>query len=122
MIAIKPLTGTDRLEMNSPRHTMDGVYFTRFDTFETEDEWIFRSPMPEVELIEVETKTKDGQLAIQGKVRLAKETSAESLKPLCFYRSFPNLGAVVGDRITATFKNGALMLCLPKAKACASKT
>jgi len=120
MITINPAAETDRKEIASTRQTMDGVYFTRFDTYETEHEWIFRSPMPDVELVKVETKVEDGHLVIQGKVRMSQDTSPENLKTLCFYRSFPSVGKPAEDRISATFRNGVLTVCFPKARVSAT--
>jgi len=117
MIANNLAAGTGTLKMNSLRQALDGVYYTRFDTYETEDELVFRCPMPDVGLIQVEARPHNGNLIIQGKVRF--ETPAGSpqppSKPHCFFRSFPVSREVVADRITAQFRDGVLTVRLPKA-------
>lgn len=115
MVTFKPNVETER-KAGIPRPTMDGVYFTRFDIYETENEWIFRCRMPDTQLIQVECGMKNGELVIRGKVRFLPETinrQAES-KLLCFFRSFPISGEVKADRVSTTFKEGVLTVRLPK--------
>ena len=116
MIVVNPTVETERKEAGFPR-VLDGVYLTRFDTYETENELVFRSLMPDVRLVQVEAGIKNGELVIQGKVRFAPDTvlSQSVLKPLSFFRSFPMLQAVVADRISANFKKGRLTVHVPKA-------
>jgi HSP20 family protein len=117
MIANNLAAGTGRIEMDSPRQALDGIYYTRFDTYETEDELVFRCPMPWVRLIQVETRLDHGELIIQGKVRFeTQESSPENpSKPYCFFRSFPIRQEVEVDRMTTFFKDGVLTVRLPKA-------
>jgi HSP20 family molecular chaperone IbpA len=94
----------------------DGVYPTRFDIYETENEWIFRCKMPDVQLVQLETAMKCGELVIRGKVRSGLEAVLPRVnsRPHCFFRSFPISGAVNIERASATFKHGVLTIQLPK--------
>lgn len=114
MLAINPAFETGTNEMSSPRPALDGVYFTRFNTYETEGELVFRCPMPDVQLIQVETRVRNAELIIQGKVRFDPEADLTLSKPHCFFRSFPVSRDVVADRISAHFKDGVLTVRLPK--------
>src|SRR5260370_8344841 len=99
MIANNLAAGTGKIEMNSPRQALDGVYYTRFDTYETEDELVFRCPMPNMRLIQIEARLHNGALIIQGKVRFEMPTGSSQIpsKPHCFFRSFPVVQEVSAD-------------------------
>jgi hypothetical protein len=94
MVASNPTVEAERKEDDLPRPVLDGVYLTRFDTYETEDEWVFRCQMPNVQLVKVETIMHHGELVIFGKVRLCLEVMVPDTtsKPFCFYHSFPISG------------------------------
>ena len=116
MIECNSTVETERKEGIPPRLASDGVYFTRFDSYETENELVFRTRMPDVELIQVETRRHNGDLLIQGKVRLASDaaTGRGHSTPLCFFRSFPISREVLVERASDTFKDGVLTVRLPK--------
>ena len=119
MVAFNPNVETEREEAGIPRPTMEGVYFTRFDIYESESEWIFRCRMPDTQLVQVDCGMKNGELVIRGKVRFllgAIVPEADS-RPLCFFRSFPISGEVKVDRISTNFREGVLTVRLPKASA-----
>jgi HSP20 family molecular chaperone IbpA len=116
MVATNPTVEAERTEGDLPRPVLDGVYLTRFDTYETGDEWVFRSRMPNVQLVQVETIMHHGELVIFGKVRLGLEVMPDTTsRPLCFYHSFPISGEGNIDKLSANFKNGVLTVQLPKA-------
>lgn len=110
MIIISPAVEN---EIRSPRPVWDGVYFTRFNTYETESDLIFRCPMPGVQLIQIETEVRNGELIIKGKVRLEWNADSKDSKPHCFYRSFPVPDNVDADRIKAHFQGGVLTVRVP---------
>ncbi len=94
-----------------------GIYFTRFDRYETDQEFLFRCRMPDVELAQVEPRWRQGELVIQGKVRLNQGSplSETGPKPLAsFYRSFPIHRHVVPDQVSAHFHEGVLTVRLCK--------
>lgn len=117
MVASNPTVEAERKEGDLPRLVLDGVYLTRFYTYETEDEWVFRCRMPNVQLVKVETIMHHGELVIFGKGRLCLEVmlSDPTSKPFCFYRSFPISGEGNIDQLSTNFKNGELTVRLPKA-------
>jgi HSP20 family molecular chaperone IbpA len=117
MVKCNPALKTRRKDEIAPRLALEGVYFTRFDTYETQNELVFRSRIPDAELLQVETRMQNGELVIQGKVRLASDaaTGQAHLKPLCFFRSFPISREVVVDGVSDNFKDGVLTVRLPKA-------
>jgi HSP20 family molecular chaperone IbpA len=116
MVAMTQEVETGWNETRSPNVGLDGVYFTRFDCYETEGELIFRCRMPDVQLIQVETCLRNGELMVQGKVLYEPGAGASRSpsKPLCFYHSFPVLHEVVVDRLSSNFKDGVLTIRLPK--------
>jgi len=117
MVAFHPTVEIERKETGIPRPTTEGVYFTRFDTYETENEWIFRCRMPGVQLVQVEAPMKNGELVIRGKVRFGLDLIGPQAtsRPLCFFRSFPISGNVDIDQVSTSFKEGVLTVRLPKA-------
>jgi HSP20 family molecular chaperone IbpA len=117
MVECNSTVETGRKDEIASRLALDGVYFTRFDTYETENELVFRSRMPDAELVQVETRMQNGELVIQGKVRLAPDAASGRAhpKPLCFFRSFPVSREVLVDRVSDNFKDGILTVRLPKA-------
>jgi len=50
MIECNPALETGRKDEIAARLALGGVYFTRFDTYETENELVFRSRMPDAKL------------------------------------------------------------------------
>jgi HSP20 family molecular chaperone IbpA len=117
MVAFNSTVEIERKEGDFPRPVLDGVYLTRFDTYETEKEWIFRCRMPDVQLVQVKTVMHHGELVIFGKVRLGLEVMVPDTtsRPLCFYRSFPISGEGNIDQLSVNFKHGVLTVRLPKA-------
>jgi HSP20 family molecular chaperone IbpA len=117
MVAFDLPAVTERKQSGFPRLVPDSVYPTRFDIYETENEWIFRCKMPNVQLVQVETGMKRGQVIIRGKVRpgLVAAPAPTACRPLCFFRSFSIPGEVNIEQASANFKDGMLMVRLPKA-------
>jgi HSP20 family molecular chaperone IbpA len=117
MVKCNPALETGRKDESASRLALDGIYFTRFDTYETENDLMFRSRMPDAKLVQVETRLQNGELVIQGKVRLARDAASVRghPKPLCFYRSFPISREVFADQVSDNFKDGVLTVRLPKA-------
>jgi HSP20 family protein len=108
---------TERQNRISPQPVCSGVYFTRFDTYETERELLFRCLMPYVELIHVEAQLRKGELVIRGKVRPPSRAVVKSSRPKAlghFYRSFAIDQPVAGDHVSAHFQDGLLTVRLPK--------
>src|SRR5713226_4035429 len=103
MIAFKTPVAPPRNEAIFPRMTSDDIYFTRFDTHETGEEFVFCCTMPDVQLMQLETKVRNGELTIQGTVRRVSEgtETRTSPKPWGFFRSFPIEHEVQADQISA---------------------
>ena len=117
MVALNWTVEAQRKDAGTPRPVWDGVYFTRFDTYETESESVFRCRMPGVQMAKVEAGMENGQLIIKGEVRFSANgvSSRSNSKPLAFFRSFPISCEVIADRITANFQDGVLIVRVPKA-------
>jgi HSP20 family molecular chaperone IbpA len=108
---------TEQQDVISSQLVCEGVYFTRFDTFETDRELIFRCLMPGVQLIRVEPRLHKNELVIQGEVRLHQgpPSSQAGPKPTArFYRSFAIDQPVAADQVSAHLQDGMLTVRLPK--------
>ena len=132
MRALMPWKGMDML-----RNEMDRV-FDRFleprwyefepagewapmvDVSETKDAIVVKAEIPGVEQKDINVSLQDQVLTIKGEKRQEKEEKDEKYHRVerswgAFTRSFRMPMAVAGDKVTATFKAGALTVTLPKA-------
>jgi HSP20 family protein len=76
--------------------------------------------IPGIDPKEIEVLLEDGLLTIKGEKKLEKEAKEEQFYRMersygAFVRTVRLPAAVDGSKVTATFKNGLLMVMLPKA-------
>ena len=96
------------------------VYVPVTDIFETDAALMLALEMPGVDREKVNVELESGVLTIQGEVNFAKY---EGLYPVYteynvgnYARSFELSSDIDQDRISAEFKDGVVMLTLPKAE------
>jgi HSP20 family protein len=105
-----------------PFETMAGDWAPKLDVSETKDAMIVKADIPGVDPEEIEIRLTGDLLTLKGERE--KETAE---KEECYHRVERTYGAflrsvrlpmaVDGSKVTATFKNGVLVLTLPKALA-----
>lgn len=91
----------------------------RVDIVEDEKEIVVKAELPEVKKDDVKVTVEDGVLTIVGERKLEKEEKAKKYHRIeseygSFTRSFTLPVAVLGDKVTAEFKDGMLKVHLPK--------
>ncbi|MEQ8393202.1 MAG: Hsp20/alpha crystallin family protein [Thalassospira sp.] len=90
----------------------------RVDVFDGEDHIELSAELPGVEQDDVDVSVLDGVLTITGEKKSTRETN-EGARVVersfgSFKRSFRLNDTIDADNITASFKNGVLLLTLPK--------
>ncbi len=90
------------------------------DVVEQDDQYLVKVELPGVSKDEVRVAMEDNVLTIRGEKRQEKETKKSSFHRVersygSFQRSFALPGTVKSDRIEASFKDGVLVVSLPKA-------
>ncbi|MEQ8284725.1 Hsp20/alpha crystallin family protein [Thalassospira sp.] len=90
----------------------------RIDVFDAEDHIELSAELPGVEQDDVDVSVLDGVLTITGEKKSTRETN-EGARVVersfgSFKRSFRLNDTIDADNITASFKNGVLLLTLPK--------
>jgi HSP20 family protein len=97
-----------------------GDWNPKLDFSETKDAWVVRVEAPGVDPKEIEVLFENGMLTIKGEKEIEKGAKEEQFYRMersygAFVRTLRLPAAVDGSRVTATFKNGLLMVTLPKA-------
>ena len=90
------------------------------DITEDKDNYVLRLDLPGVNKEDVKISFSDGQLNISGERKQEKETKELKFHRVervygKYYRSFALPGAIKEDKIDAEFKNGQLIITVPKA-------
>ena len=90
------------------------------DITEDKDSYILKVDLPGVSKEDVKISYSDGQLNISGERKQEKETKEQKFHRVervygKYYRSFTLPGAIKEDKIDAEFKNGQLVITVPKA-------
>jgi len=98
----------------------EGEWAPMVDVSETKDAIVVKVDIPGVEQKDINVSLQDQVLTIKGEKRQEKEEKDEKYHRVerswgAFTRSFRMPMAVAGDKVTATFKDGALTVTLPKA-------
>jgi HSP20 family molecular chaperone IbpA len=104
-----------------PERTRGGVSFQpRVDICETDRELILYADMPGVRADDVELRYEQGELILHGKVQPRHAERTFLLREYevgDFYRAFTIHESIDGSKIEAEFKNGVLVVHLPKMEA-----
>src|SRR5436309_11126698 len=97
------------------------------DVYETEHDVVLKAELPGVDPKEVECRVEDGTLYLKGERKFEKEVNEENYHRMeraygSFLRTFPIPGSVDAEKATAEYKNGVLILTLPKKEEAKPKT
>ncbi|MBI4268885.1 MAG: Hsp20/alpha crystallin family protein [Candidatus Rokubacteria bacterium] len=132
MRALAPWTGMDVFKREMDR-LFDRFFEPRWDEFELVGEWapkvdvvetkdavVVKAELPGMEQKDISVELEDHVLTIKGEKHQEKEEKGEKLHRMerswgAFSRSFRLPAAVEGGKVNATFKNGILVVTLPKA-------
>ncbi len=91
------------------------------DITEDDHEYLIKAEIPEVDKKDVKVTVQDGVLTIQGERKQAKEEKGKRFHRIersfgSFVRSFGLPDEVAEDKLKAEFKDGLLLVHLPKAE------
>ena len=108
--------------MWGPIETMAGDWAPKLDMSETKDAFVVKAEMPGVDPKEIEIALTGDMLTLKGekdKETVEKEERFHRVERTygAFLRSVRLPMAVDGTKVTATFKNGVLVVTLPKTPA-----
>lgn len=98
-----------------------GQWLPSVDVSETDSELVVRAELPGMTHDDIEVNLQDNVLTLKGEKKQDKKEEKESYHCLersygSFSRSFSLPTGVRADQITATFKDGVLVVSLPKAE------
>jgi HSP20 family protein len=98
--------------------TRNGQFFTpRVDIVETESELLLYADMPGVNPYDIDLRYEQGELVLRGKVPPREATGHlifSEFETGDFYRDFQVKETIDASKIEAEFKNGVLIVHLPK--------
>lgn len=107
----------------SETNSDSGEYAPRMDMKETEDAYSVKLTMPGIDKDNIDISISDGVLTIKGETKEDAENEDENGKYLVrehkhytYYRSVRLPSEVQADKAEAEYKNGILLLTLPKAE------
>ena len=91
----------------------------RVDIVEDDKEIVVKAELPEMKKEDVKVTVDQGVLTISGERKLEKEEKGKKYHRVeseygSFLRSFTLPAAILGDKVTADFKDGMLNVHLPK--------
>ena len=97
------------------------------DIFETENDIVLKAELPGVDPKDVEVKVEDNTLCLKGERKFEKEVKDESYHRIersygSFARSFSLPNSINAEKVKAEYKDGLLMLTLPKREEAKPKT
>jgi HSP20 family protein len=98
----------------------NAVWSPLADISEDKENYVLKLDLPGVNKEDVKISFSEGQLNISGERKQEKETKELKLHRVervygRYYRSFTLPGAIKEDKIEAEFKNGQLVITVPKA-------
>ena len=93
----------------------------KVDITEDDNEYLIKAEIPEVDKKDVKVMVHDGVLTIQGERKQEKEENSKRFHRIerfygTFFRSFSLPEDVAEDKLKAEFKDGMLLVRLPKAE------
>jgi len=92
------------------------------DIEEAEDKYVIKADLPGVDKKDIDVKLENGVLSIRGEKQTEKETGKGTKRHRTerfhgtFARSFTLPEAVKSDKVDASYKDGVLLLEIPKAE------
>jgi HSP20 family protein len=97
------------------------------DISETDTEYLVKAEIPEVDKKDVKVTVQNGMLAIQGERRQEKEEKGKRFHRVeraygSFFRTFELPDGIDDQKLKAEFKEGMLLVHLPKTEKAQSKT
>jgi HSP20 family protein len=97
------------------------------DIYENGDSLVLKADLPGVDPKDVEIKVEDGMLYLQGERKFEKEVKEESYHRVersygAFSRSFSLPNSIDAEKVSAEYKDGQLILTLPKREEAKPKT
>jgi HSP20 family protein len=97
------------------------VWAPRMDMSETEKEFVIRADLPGINKGDVRVEVEDNELTIRGERKEMKREESENFLRVersfgSFYRSITLPKAAKTDEVAAEFKNGELIVRVPKAE------
>lgn len=113
------LKPSNQVSMGKQDLLATGDWAPRADISETATEFTVKLDLPEVKKEDVKITVDNGVLSIRGERRQKKEDKGTQYHRVeCnygnFVRSFSLPDNIVGEQIEAAFKNGVLILSIPK--------
>jgi HSP20 family protein len=113
---------------NGEKESMTVAQWTPLvDISEDDTEYLVKAELPELKKEEVKVSVENGELTISGERKSEKEEKNRKFHRIersygSFLRSFTLPESVSGDKVTAEFKDGLLMVHLPKDERAKPKT
>ena len=97
------------------------------DIYETEDAIVLRAELPGVDAKDVEVRVEDNTLYLKGERKFEREVKEENYHRVersygSFSRSFSLPNSIEPEKVTAEYKDGQLVLTLPKREDAKPKT
>jgi HSP20 family protein len=97
------------------------------DIYETENDIVLKAELPGVEAKDVEVRVEDNNLYLKGERKFEKEVKEQNYHRVeraygTFARSFVLPSSISADKVKAEFKDGLLVLTLPKREEAKPKT
>ena len=96
-----------------------GTWSPAVDLYEAQDSLVLKAELPGVEQSEIELRVDDNRISLRGERRLKETVNQEHFHRMerafgPFSRSFNLPTPVDADHVKAEFKNGILMVVMPK--------
>ena len=103
------------------RYGEAGEWLASIDVSETENDLIIRAELPGIDPKDIDISLNNGYLTIKGEKKQEKEEKDENYHLVersygSFSRSVQLPGEVQSEKIKASFKNGVLIVKIPKSK------
>ncbi len=99
----------------------NSIWSPRADIIEEKDNYSLQIDLPGIEPEQVKINFKEGKLSINGERKAEEKTEGKNFHRVersygNFYRAFELPETIQADKISANFKNGLLLITIPKAE------
>lgn len=110
-----------------PLGLMHGMELPPLDMYQTEDEWVVRAALPGVKAEEVQISVTGDLLTLQGEMKEKSDVKKEAYQIReqrygTFERTLRLPSAVLAEKAKAEFRDGLLIIALPKVQETRPKT